>query len=281
MVHGFHETSLARLPESPAAQRSGFLEPVISAMRRHDSLSLHEMAETAHLSPHHFARTFRKATGIPPGEFMTALWLEKAKRLLLTTDLSVGEICFEVGYSSVGSFTMRFTQLVGLPPTGVRLLPEKLVPVQERIYEREPLEKAIGMDTATAGVAGRIEAPGLQRALIFAGLFSGAIPQRGPIAGVMLTAPGDFVVRGVPDGVYNLMAAAVPLYSGPQSLLLPDDALRVGRAEHLIQVRGGLAPSKAILSLRSTQPTDPPLLVPLAMLLLKQMNSTNPSNRAR
>jgi AraC family transcriptional regulator len=96
------------------------VERVIVAMRERvdNTLPLYAMAEIAHLSPYHFARTFRQVTGIPPGEFLGNLRLQRAKELLLTTDLSASEVCFEVGYASLGTFTTRFTQLVGGGVTG-------------------------------------------------------------------------------------------------------------------------------------------------------------------
>lgn len=103
------------------------VERVIAAMRERvgDALPLPTMAEIAHLSPYHFARVFWQVTRIPPGEFLSALRLERAEQLLLTTDLSVAEIYFEVGYNSLGKFTTRFTGLVGLYPGRVRGLPER------------------------------------------------------------------------------------------------------------------------------------------------------------
>ena len=74
------------------------------------------MDEMDNLTPYHFARIFRNVTGIPPGEFLTAVRLERTKQLLLDTDLGVAEVCFEVGYESVGTFATRFKDLVGLPP---------------------------------------------------------------------------------------------------------------------------------------------------------------------
>lgn len=95
------------------------VERVIAAMRERvdNTLPLYAMAEIAHLSPYHFARTFRQVTGIPPGEFLGNLRLQRAKELLLTTDLSASEVCFEVGYASLGTFTTRFTQLVSVTGT--------------------------------------------------------------------------------------------------------------------------------------------------------------------
>ena len=83
------------------------VERVLATMRERldEDLTLHDMADVAHLSPYHFTRVFRHVTGIPPCEFLTALRLQEAKRLLLTTGLSVTDVCFEVGYSSLGTFT--------------------------------------------------------------------------------------------------------------------------------------------------------------------------------
>src|SRR6266702_7585715 len=67
----------------------------------HELLTLEELASVACLSPSHFHRVFHRLLGIPPGEFLSALRLQAARRLLVTTPLSVTEICFEVGYTSI------------------------------------------------------------------------------------------------------------------------------------------------------------------------------------
>src|SRR2546429_4582661 len=93
--------------------------------RLDDPPSLQDMAGMACLSPHHFTHVFHRITGICPREFLAALRLESAKRLLLTTTRSVTEVCFDVGYSSLGSFTKRFTRLVGISPSHLRELAEQ------------------------------------------------------------------------------------------------------------------------------------------------------------
>src|SRR2546425_11545524 len=95
----------------------------------HEVLTLEDLASVACLSPSHFTRVFRRLLGIPPVEFLSALRFQAARRLLVTTSLSVTDICFEVGYTSMGSFTSRFTQRVGLSP---RLL-------RQRAHAFEPL----------------------------------------------------------------------------------------------------------------------------------------------
>ncbi len=81
------------------------------------------LADVACLSAFHFSRVFRAVTGIPPGQFLAVLRLELAKRLLLTSDLPVTDICSAVGYTSVGTFTSQFTELVGMTPIHLRRLP--------------------------------------------------------------------------------------------------------------------------------------------------------------
>ncbi len=248
------------------------VERVISAMyRREDgALCLRTMAEMANLSPYHFARTFRKVTGIPPGEFLTAVRLERAKQLLVRTDLSVAEVCFEVGYESVGTFATRFKDLVGLPPGRMRRLPEELHAAlghADGCYQWSPPPKQ-------AGVAFRVHGPDLPESMIFAGLFPTAVPQGRPVVGIVLEAPGSHRLYPVPDGRYHLMVAALPRSQDPWELLAPGDALRVGRAPRPLTVRGGrVVGGRADVTLRPTQPTDPPVLVALPNLLLERLTS--------
>src|SRR5258707_14891588 len=110
----FHESPRAHAGTELNHHRA--VERVISAMhqRLDEDFSLEEMANLAYMSPFHFNRIFRQLTGVPPCQFMSALRLESARRLLLTTQLSVTDVCFEVGYSSLGTFIRRFTDLLGL-----------------------------------------------------------------------------------------------------------------------------------------------------------------------
>src|SRR5258706_14962021 len=108
----------------------------------HELLTLEDLASVAYLSPSHFHRVFHRLIGIPPAEFLSALRFQAARRLLVTTSLSVTDICFEVGYSSPGSFTSRFTHLVGLSP---RLLRQRA-----HAFEPLPAEPAARCPTPSA-----------------------------------------------------------------------------------------------------------------------------------
>lgn len=83
-------------------------------------LGVAELARAALMSPGHFSRQFRAAYGETPYGYLMTRRIERAKLLLRRGDLSITEVCFEVGCSSLGSFSARFTQLVGETPTAYR-----------------------------------------------------------------------------------------------------------------------------------------------------------------
>ena len=85
------------------------------------SISLKDAAHEACLSPFHFHRLFAQTFGQTPHDFLIRRRIDEAKRLLVQTDSSITEICFEVGYSSLGSFSTLFQKEVGCSPTDYRL----------------------------------------------------------------------------------------------------------------------------------------------------------------
>ncbi|HYP23676.1 MAG TPA: helix-turn-helix transcriptional regulator, partial [Actinomycetota bacterium] len=68
----------------------------------------------------HLSREFRRAYGEPPYSYLMTRRIERAMALLRRGDLSVTEVCFAVGCSSLGTFSTRFTELVGMPPSTYR-----------------------------------------------------------------------------------------------------------------------------------------------------------------
>jgi AraC family transcriptional regulator len=81
-----------------------------------DDIGLAEIAEAAGLSPHHFARAFRAATGLPPYRFLTRQRVARAQRLMTETDATLAQIAFDCGFGSQGQFTTTFTRLCGISP---------------------------------------------------------------------------------------------------------------------------------------------------------------------
>jgi AraC-like DNA-binding protein len=85
-----------------------------------EPLDVKALAREAHVSPRHFSRSFRRVFGETPYQYLLSRRLERARHLLRTTDRTVGEICLDVGFTSVGSFTTTFTREVGVSPATFR-----------------------------------------------------------------------------------------------------------------------------------------------------------------
>jgi AraC-like DNA-binding protein len=83
-------------------------------------LDVAALARTALMSPGHFSRSFRAAFGESPYSYLMTRRIERAKALLRRGDLTVTEVCFAVGCSSLGSFSSRFTELVGESPSAYK-----------------------------------------------------------------------------------------------------------------------------------------------------------------
>ena len=83
-------------------------------------LDVPTMARQALMSPSHFSRQFRAAYGETPYSYLMTRRIERAMALLRRGDLSVTDVCMEVGCTSLGSFSSRFTELVGETPSAYR-----------------------------------------------------------------------------------------------------------------------------------------------------------------
>ena len=83
-------------------------------------LDVEALARGAHMSAGHLSREFRVAYGESPYAYVMTRRIERAMALLRRGDLSVTEVCFAVGCSSLGTFSTRFTELVGMPPSAYR-----------------------------------------------------------------------------------------------------------------------------------------------------------------
>lgn len=80
-------------------------------------LDVESLARLTHTSPAHFIRTFRAVFGETPHRYLQRRRVERATYLLRTTDLSVTEICFQVGFASLGTFSRTFTAIIGESPS--------------------------------------------------------------------------------------------------------------------------------------------------------------------
>ena len=85
-------------------------------------LDVEALARGAHMSAGHLSREFRLAYGESPYSYVMTRRIERAMALLRRGELSVTEVCFAVGCSSLGTFSTRFSELVGMPPSAYRRL---------------------------------------------------------------------------------------------------------------------------------------------------------------
>ncbi len=250
------------------------VERVIHAMRGdlEHPLSLRAMAKIAYFSPYYFNRTFRQVTGIPPCQYLYALRLEAASSLLLHTEQTVLDICYEVGYNSLGTFTRRFTELMGVSPKRFRLLGRSREPLsvfdsawrEEAGHQPEPLP-------AENDLVGRVYGPESFQGLILVGLFETSIPQGKPVACALLKQTGTYRIAGVLEGRYHLFAAGLSPSQDSRTQFHNNCALR-GGGQAVTVTRKGITGSSD-LELRAPSAVDPPMLLALPLLIAGRSNS--------
>ena len=126
---------LARAATSPAAVSAGSIQQAAvdfgapaSKPPNFPPAAIHvaDLADAAGYSPHHFSRMFSATMGISPAQYVGALRIDTAKRLLLSTDLPVIDIATAIGFDSLSSFARRFRESVGIPPAGLRGLADSV-----------------------------------------------------------------------------------------------------------------------------------------------------------
>jgi AraC family transcriptional regulator len=222
------------------------VERSIETMREHldEKLTVDDLARSAMFSRFHFSRIFQRATGVSPRRFLSAMRLEEAKRLLLTTSIMVVDIGHQVGYDSVGTFSSRFRNSVGVSPVAYRQLRGVLptIPSDDR-----PIT-----DDESTTVRGRVYGPG-QLGTVFVGLFPSRIPEGSPVRYAVLPEPGPYVLPKVPAGTWYLAAHAIP--TGVR------DEVRYVGCHGPITTRSDTAARLADLRLRPTTILDPPVLL--------------------
>lgn len=92
-----------------------------------EPLNVEELARGIHVSAGHLSREFRRVYGESPYSYLMTRRIERAMTLLRRGDLTVTEICFSVGFSSLGTFSTRFSELVGMSPSAYRNDPSQTV----------------------------------------------------------------------------------------------------------------------------------------------------------
>lgn len=259
------------------------VEQVLMKMRQRlgEELTLDDLAVMARFSKFHFARMFRRVTGVSPRRFLYALRLQEAKRLLVSTSLSVAEVSNRVGYRSVGTFTSRFTASIGVPPAVYRRCAGRVSWV---LHGDPPEPGACGVITGRIEVpacgagAGICEAPAGQPVLV--GLFRHPVPEGRPARSLVLGNPGDWSLTQVPAGRWYVAAVlphpgdaeGLPGWHGEAGMMCVEGPVKVGSDKGssdtpCIHLTGQLRPVRVV---------DPPILLPLASLRQRRAPGKQP-----
>ncbi len=236
------------------------VQRVISVMQNQldQPMTLQELARIGFASPWHFNRTFRQVTGVPPLQFFYALRLEAAKRLLTDTQKKVIDICYEVGYQSVGTFTRRFADVLGHSPMQFRKLTRgRTRPSPYLQSDAQNRRRA----QPGASICGFVTAPADFRGLVAIGLFTTRIPQGKPVTCTLIKDGGAYRLEKLPEGDFYLFA--VGLKDAPGSSVYFDyrSAMRAGGQR--IHIAHNSFQGITALELRPPSAFDPPLLLTL------------------
>ncbi|MEV4511100.1 helix-turn-helix transcriptional regulator [Dactylosporangium sp. NPDC049525] len=220
-------------------------------MRNHvsESVTIDRLAEAALFSKYHFTRIFRSITGISPGHFMSAVRIQEAKRLLLSTRYTVADIGTSVGYASPSTFSARFTRSVGVGPAAFRGRHRPPTPIFINW-----LPPRCG--TMVHGVV-RTDSS-LETGPIFVGLFPQPIAEGIPASWTVLPQPGPYRLVNPPKGRWHLVAYPV----GPASACItPGSDRGIGARSGPLPIQVGIYRPPVNVTLRTWRDVDPPTLL--------------------
>jgi AraC-like DNA-binding protein len=216
-----------------------------------EALTVDDLARSAMFSKFHFTRVFQRVTGVTPARFLSAMRLQRAKQLLVTTELNVAHISAHVGFNSVGTFSSRFSRSVGMSPTYYRRLAGHA--------------QHVGTDPgrsmtppSRARIYGNAWTRGDPSVVIFLGLFPGRVPEGRPRRCAVLNGFGEYELETVPPGKWYLLAQAIP--SDPDRW---DDPAATYVCTHGPITVSRDSEIKADVELKPLRVIDPPVLIAL------------------
>jgi AraC family transcriptional regulator len=238
----------------------------------YEPLPLNRLASLASYSPFHFARIFKERIGLPPLYYISSLRLQKAKDLLMHTNLSVRDIALEIGQQSLGTFTTRFTDRVGVTPSQFR----DSAPLAED-YFRSLRQLDSWLTSVTYAnqhgiIQGTVQAETPFDGFALVGLFGKPIPEGLPLYGTLVPTPGTFCFSGVKPGIYYMMATSVSWGMQAMDFLLPHTTLRAKIEEPIVVGPLPSKPHNIQVILRAPRLDDPPILISIPLLMKTYLN---------
>lgn len=247
----------------------GDFESIICYIQNHiyEPLPLARLASYAAYSPYHFTRLFKEKMGISPLYYVSSMRLQRAKDLLLNTNLSIRDVGMEIGQQSLGTFTTRFTERVGMTPSqfrnSVREAGESLRLLQHwEEWRAQPLVPNYGTT-----VAGIVQSEHSFEGVVLIGLFARPIPEGMPLYGTLVSSSlGSYALHNVKPGIYYLMATSVAWGTGAIDMLLPQQTMRT-RSHKPLLIERYMPEYNADVHLYPPRLDDPPILISLPVLM--------------
>lgn len=213
-------------------------------------------------SKFHFTREFSRITGTTARRYLAALRLQRAKELLTSSSFSVADASGLVGYESVGTFSTRFSQLVGMAPRTWRACNGAAVPLDE-IH-----------GPGTGVIRGKVsigDIPGIHSD-VFVGAFEDSIIQGTPLACVRLDGSGSFELRGLPEGQWSINAV---VYAHHQ------DSTHVEELRAQARVASLPGPNTATLPVRLAPQATDAFSAPVVLEGTKALPQESPTRMSR
>jgi len=250
-------------------ERYAEIDEVIAYIHKniYEPLPLSLLASYIGYSPYHFSRIFKERIGLPPLYYVSSLRLEKAKDLLLHTHLSIRDIALEIGQQSLGTFTTRFTERVGVSPSTFRNSRDE---VGERLLALQRLSdwrQSMPVLNPNATIEGTVHAQAPFQGVILIGLFAKPIPEGLPLYGTLLPSLGPFRFTNVKPGTYYLMATSVQWGMQAVDVLLTQSTTLRTRSREPIVVTPYTKVPPLEVTLHVPRLDDPPILISLPLLM--------------
>lgn len=237
--------------ESDAAEKAVLRAIAVMREKMGENLTIDDLARAAMFSKFHFTRVFQRVTGISPGRFLSALRLQRAKDLLVSTAMSVADISTHVGYNSVGTFSSRFSRSVGMSPTTYR---RRAGFAPAGAADSHPPGSRSCAATLTCRV--RLAEPD-NGAVVFLGMFPDRIPEGRPARCAVLSDRDQTRWESVPAGTWYLLAQSAKTDANEQDRAVQPAAVATYGP---FSVRPGWSANLEMV-LRPSRLLDPPALL--------------------
>lgn len=244
------------------------IDEVIAYIHKHidEPLPLSRLARYVSYSPYHFTRIFKERIGLSPLYYVSSLRLQKAKDLLLRTNLNIRDIGLEIGQQSLGTFTTRFTERVGMTPSDFRNSTPQADNYFRTLRKLTDWRTSLPVLNQHARIEGTVLAEIPFEGVILIGLFARPIPEGFPLYGTVLSSLGEFCFTDVKPGTYFLMATSVSWGMKAMDFLLPHTTLRTRSKEPIIVRPYSSVPHQQVM-LHVPRLDDPPILISLPLLM--------------